>query len=78
MPGFELEGFRFAINTRAERGHFPHVHVIKDRTKCKIRLSTALEVYDVVKMRRADMTRARELVAKNYGRLMRLWNQYNG
>lgn len=48
MPGIETEGFRLAVNTRDERGHKPHVHVIKAVTKCKIVLDTSLEAYDVV------------------------------
>jgi hypothetical protein len=36
MPGIEAEGFRIVVNTRDERGHKPHVHVIKGREKCKI------------------------------------------
>ncbi len=42
-----MEGFRIVVNTRDERGHKPHVHVIKDREKCKIVLDASLEPYDI-------------------------------
>jgi hypothetical protein len=77
VPGLEVEGFRIAINTRDERGHKPHVHVIKDREKCKILLDVSLEPYDI-RMSRRNVRRARELVADNFGKLVRLWEKFNG
>jgi len=78
MPGIEIEGFRLAINTRDERGHKPHVHVIKSGAKCKIVLDPSLEAYDVLRMKKRDIARARELVGDNFGQLMDLWMKYNG
>ena len=77
MPGIEIDGFRLAINTRSERGHRPHVHAIKAGTKCKIILDKSLEAYDIVKMKKPDVAKARRLVAENFGRLMELWVKYN-
>lgn len=78
MPGIEINGFRLAINTRDEKGHKPHVHAIKSGTKCKIILDGSLEAYDIVKMKKPDIARARELVGDNFGQLMDLWIKYNG
>lgn len=77
MPGIEVEGFRIVVNTRDERGHKPHVHVVKDREKCKIVLDPALEPYDI-RMSRRNVARARELVGEHFGTLVRLWEKYNG
>lgn len=78
VPGIEVEGFRLAINTRDERGHKPHVHVIKAGAKCKIVLDATLEPYDIVAMKKPDVARARELVAEHFGKLMDWWVKYNG
>ncbi len=72
VPGIEIEGFRIGVNTRDERGHKPHAHVIKDREKCKIILDDSLEPYDIC-MSRKSVGRARELVGNNFGKLLRLW-----
>ena len=77
MPGIEVEGFRIVVNTRDERGHKPHVHAIKDREKCKIILDASLEAYDI-RMSRQNVRRARELVGDNFGKLLRLWEKFNG
>jgi hypothetical protein len=77
MPGVEAEGFRIVVNTRDARGHKPHVHVIKGREKCKIILDASLEPYDI-RMSRPRVKRARELVAEHFGRLVELWEKYNG
>jgi len=77
MPGIEIDGFRLAVNTRDERGHRPHVHVIKAESKCKIVLDGYLEAYDIVKMKKSDIAKARKLVAENFGKLMELWLKYN-
>lgn len=77
MPGLEVEGFRIAVNTRDERGHKPHVHMIKDREKCKILLDDSLVAYDI-RMSRRNVQRARELVGDNFGKLVRLWEKFNG
>lgn len=72
-----MEGFRIVVNTRDERGHKPHVHVIKDREKCKIILDAALEPYDI-RMSRQNVRRARELVGDHFAKLARLWEEFNG
>jgi Domain of unknown function (DUF4160) len=77
MPGVEIDGFRIVVNTRDERGHRPHVHVIKARSKCKIFLNAALTPYDVL-MSKRDVKRARTLVAERFGYFLDLWEQYNG
>lgn len=77
MPGIEVEGFRIVVNTRDERGHKPHVHVIKDHEKCKIILDASLEPYDI-RMSRRNVARARELVGDHFGKLVRLWEKFNG
>jgi Domain of unknown function (DUF4160) len=77
MPGIEIDGFRLAVNTRDERGHRPHVHVIKAGSKCKIVLDSYLETYDIVKMKKSDVAKARKLVVENFGKLMELWVKYN-
>jgi hypothetical protein len=76
MPGIRVEGFRLMINTRDERGHRPHVHVIKAEFSCKIRLDPTLTAYEP-RMRSRDIQSARELVATNFAILMNWWNQYN-
>ena len=77
MPGVEIDGFRIIVNTRDERGHRPHVHVIKARSKCKILLNAALEPYDI-RMSKRDVNRARTLVGARFGFLLDLWERYNG
>jgi hypothetical protein len=72
-----VEGFRIVVNTRDERGHKAHVHVIKDREKCKILLDASLEAYDI-RMSRRNVARARELVGEHFGKLARLWEKFNG
>lgn len=58
MPGMEFGAFRIVVNTRDERGHEPHVHVIKGRTKCKIVLDDSLTPYDIVRMAKRDVQKA--------------------
>ena len=77
MPGIEIEGFRIIVNTRDERGHRPHVHVIRDREKCTILLDASLEPYNI-RMSRQNVKRARELVGGHFGKLVRLWEKFNG
>jgi uncharacterized protein DUF4160 len=77
VPGVEIEGFRIVVNTRDERGHKPHVHVIKGRTRCKIVLDSSLTPYDIVRMPQRDVRRARELVGDNFGFFADLWEEYN-
>jgi hypothetical protein len=77
VPGIEAEGFRIVVNTRDERGHKPHVHVIKDREKCKIILDATLQPYDI-RMTKQHVRRARELVGDHFGELVRLWEKFNG
>lgn len=78
MPSLIAEGFRLIINTRDERGHRPHVHVVKAGTKCKVVLDATLAVYDVVGMSRRNIVRARDLVRNNFTHLVERWNEYNG
>ena len=77
MPGIEVEGFRIVVNTRDERGHKAHVHVIKSEWKCKIMLDASLTPYDIL-MSKRDVRRARELVAEHFDYLCALWRRYNG
>jgi len=69
VRGLQIEGFRIVVNTRDERGHRPHVHVIKGAAKCKVILDSELTPYDI-RMSKRDVRRARELVG--------LWEAYNG
>ena len=62
MPGFEAAGYRLVVNTRDERGHRPHVHVIRGPGKVKIQLDADLTPYDAVRLTRREIARARELV----------------
>ncbi len=78
MPTLEIEGFRLTINSRDERGHGAHVHVIKAGTKVLITLDAGLVPYRAVGMKRRDIARARELVAAKLGQLLKWWVEYNG
>lgn len=78
MPALAIEGFRLTINSRDERGHGPHVHVIKAGAKVLITLDPDLTPYRVVGMKRRDIVRARELVGGNFGQLMEWWIKFNG
>lgn len=78
MPTLEVEGFRLTINSRDERGHRAHVHVMKAGTKVLIALDAALTPYRLAGMRKKDIARARELVGQNFGQLMRWWIEFNG
>lgn len=77
MPGIEIDGFRIIVNTRDERGHRPHVHVVKARSKCKILLNATLTPYDI-RMSKRDVNHARTLIAARFGCLLGLWEKYNG
>ena len=70
MPTLEVEGFRLTVNSRDERGHKPHVHVIKAGTKVLVTLDTSLTPYRLSGMSRRDVVRARELVAEHFDQLM--------
>lgn len=63
MPTLEVEGFRLTINSRDERGHGAHVHVIKAGSKVLITLDSALTPFRVI---------------GNFGRLMEWWIEFNG
>ncbi len=78
MPGKEFAGFRIVVNTRDERGHKPHVHVIKARAKCKIVLNRSLTPYDIVRMSMRDVQKAREIVGEHFGYFIGLWEKFNG
>jgi len=73
MPALEVEGFRLIVNSRDERGHRPHVHVVKAGTKVLVRLDASLTPYGLVRMSRRDVARARELVAEHFDRLTQWW-----
>lgn len=77
MPAIEAQGFRLIVNTRDERGHKPHVHVVYAGSKCKIILNAELTPYDV-RMPKNAVRRARELVAEHFGELLALWERCNG
>jgi hypothetical protein len=78
LPSKEFEGFRIVVNTRGERGHKPHVHVIRGRGRCKITLDVSLTPYDAVRMPARDVKRARELVREHITHFAGLWEKYNG
>jgi hypothetical protein len=78
VPTLEIEGFRLTVNSRDERGHKPHVHVIKAGTKVLITLDSSLTPYKLVGMSKRDVTRARELVAEHFGQLLEWWMKFNG
>jgi hypothetical protein len=78
MPSLRVEGFRLIVNTRGERGHQPHVHVIKGGTRVVITLDEWLTPYGPRGMTMRDIARARELVADNLDRLMEWWMYFNG
>jgi len=77
MPGIEVEGYRIVVNTRDERGHRPHVHVIRGGEKCKLLLDASVTPYDI-RMSRRYVQRARELVDEHFDRLMEIWERFNG
>jgi hypothetical protein len=70
MPTLEVDGFRLTINSRDERGHKAHVHVIKAGAKVLITLDASLAPYNLKDMSRRDVIRARELVAEHFGKLI--------
>lgn len=78
VPTLEVEGFRLTVNTRDERGHRPHVHVIKAGTKVLVTLDAELKPYRLTGMSRSDVSRARELVALHFDRLSEWWEKFNG
>ena len=73
MPTLEIEGFRLTVNSRDERGHNPHVHVIKAGSKVLVTLDAALTPYRAVGIKRKIIARARELVGENFGQLIEWW-----
>ena len=78
MPTLEVDGFRLTVNSRDERGHKPHVHVIKAGSKVLVTLDASLTPYRVKGMSRRDVARARELVGEHFGQLMEWWVRFNG
>ena len=72
-----VDGFQLTINTRDERGHKPHVHVVKAGAKCVIMLDASFATYKPRGMSRRGMARARVLVAKHFDLLMEWWIRYN-
>lgn len=69
MPKISIEGFDLIVNTRDERGHRPHVHVLKAGGKVQIMLDASLAPYRLYRMSRRDVTRARELVGEHFEKL---------
>ena len=78
MPKIAVEGFDLIVNTRDERGHKPHVHVIKAGGKVQVLLDASLIPYKPYGISRRDVTRARELVGEHFEQLMGWWEKYNG
>jgi protein tyrosine phosphatase (PTP) superfamily phosphohydrolase (DUF442 family) len=78
LPRLFSHGFRLIINARDERGHTPHVHVVKARTKVVISLDASFRPYKIKGMSRPDVARARELVAEHLDQLMEWWTEFNG
>lgn len=72
-----MRGFLLVVNTRGERGHRPHVHVLRGREKCKIMLDELLTPYDS-RMSHRSMRIARQLVGEHFVVLWNLWEKYNG
>lgn len=77
MPRIEIEGFRFIVNTRDEKGRRPHVHVLKGGEKCKVLLDVVGTPYDI-RMTKRNVARARDLIAENFDQLTEWWRKYNG
>jgi hypothetical protein len=75
MPSFRADGFKLVINTRDEKGHRPHCHVVYGDARVVIRLDETLEAYDSRGMKPKDERRARELVAANFRRLREWWDE---
>jgi hypothetical protein len=78
VPKISVEGFDLIVNTRDERGHRPHVHVLKAGGKVQIMLDATLLPYKLFHMSRRDVARARELVGERFEKLMGWWVRYNG
>jgi hypothetical protein len=78
VPTLEVAGFRLTINSRDERGHKPHVHVIKGGAKVVITLDSSLTPYRLKGMKKSDVARARQLVGEHFGQLMDWWEAFNG
>ena len=70
MPKPTIEGFDLIVNTRDERGHKPHVHVLKAGGKVQILLGATLQPCKLSRMSRRDVTRARELVGEHFDVLL--------
>ena len=66
------------VEGRGGRGHKPHVHVIKAGTKVRIALDASLTPYGLVRVKKRDVARARELVAAHFGQLISRWVEFNG
>jgi len=75
VPSFLVDGFRLTINTRDEKGHRPHCHVLYAGAEVLIRLDETLEAYDSNGMKPKDIKRARILVAAYYFRLLQIWSE---
>jgi hypothetical protein len=64
VPKIAVEGFDLIVNTRDERGHKPHVHILKAGGKLQVLLDASLMPYKTYRISRRDVTRARELVGE--------------
>ena len=78
MPKITVEGFDLIVNTRDERGHRPHVHVLKAGGKVQVFLDATLQPYKLNRMSKRDVARARELVGEFFDVLLGWWEKYNG
>ncbi len=77
MPSLQIEGFRLIVNTRGERGHRPHVHIVRAGGTCKVLLDSTLIAFDAHRMQRRDVERARRLVEANFECLFSWWSVFN-
>ncbi len=74
LPSFSVNGFRLTIYTRDEKGHRPHCHVRYGSAVVRIHLEAGLEAYGETRLTKKDIARARKIVAENYDRLLKMWN----
>jgi hypothetical protein len=77
VPRIDIEGFRLTVNTRDEKGHRPHVHVLKGGEKCKVLLDAIGTPYDI-RMSKPNVARARELIVEHFDQLLGWWRKYHG
>jgi hypothetical protein len=78
VPEITVEGFDLIVNTRDERGHKPHAHVLKAGGKVQVLLDATLMPYKAYGISSRDVARSRELVGEHFEKLMGWWEKYNG